>query len=822
MAMCQPENYSSSSLLSERNGGDSRKSSYRSSPSFSPSSCAPKIEAVRPYFGPDSFSSSSSSSSPASSESSASRENISGLGISLPWGDEYHAGSLTTSHGDRGGERGQSSMQMSPRPWRPPKVRDLHLLRHRSFSRHFMDGLQTPDKLASSVSTHASRRSPGEGSRKSQTRRNGRVVQPSSSSTSLYERQGRRSARSANQDKGFGAEDEVRDSPNQLDTGRGWKGKRRRKEGIEEDVGGEGIRNRASTLGSSIHGDEVFRSNGFTVFIKRQAQKEWEEQQKQHLDPSQGGGGGEHLSLLQGDDDESTQDGRADRDFLYSPLQKRFNWLCIEQGEAMQTKWKYMRVHNGGYYCFAGTNLDFSGLAAVCVDACGALIECEGVPHSSSLLSLSDAQKLPQDILGPAWRQTYCVVSRLQQAYDAFCGSPEWLYRFHEASEAWKCFRAAELDWAAKAVCVDDCHRKVDCLGGLPENPVGVVLSEKPQATLLQIQSETCMCDERVRPKAPYEGCQSKTRTGRTCMPWNTQTPHRHIELITESHNYCRNPDNEDEIWCYTTDPDVRYDFCDPLGIVERSVQPGETVDLIVSGVNVVPELSVRIYKDSSGKGICGAGGMTQSTNLTFQDQATHALPQYSIEEGAVSRLIWRNLQISNLASGTYLICACNYWYFGVSLWNGAACSKDSHFGLHLGSVSIVGPVYPSGGDVTVMSGESTSLTIQGVRMTSTDSLVVIQGATARAVECVAPNFFAVQIELFRGGADESVPVFVRGIAAGEREYLKTGFKNINERGTQADTMDFSIAFTGHYALCWRSTVNGLQSFGLVKSLVVI
>lgn len=134
------------------------------------------------------------------------------------------------------------------------------------------------------------------------------------------------------------------------------------------------------------------------------------------------------------------------------------------------------------------------------------------------------------------------------------------------------------------------------------------------------------------------------------------------------------------------------------------------------------------------------------------------------------------------------------------------------------------GPVYPDATDVTVTSGESTSLTVQGVSMSATDSLVVIKGSPgrARAVECVAPNFFAVQIELLRGGADESVPVFVQGIAAGEREYLKTGFKNINQSGSQADTMDFSIAFTGHYALCWRGIVDGQHSFGLVRSLVVV
>ena len=31
-------------------------------------------------------------------------------------------------------------------------------------------------------------------------------------------------------------------------------------------------------------------------------------------------------------------------------------------------------------------------------------------------------------------------------------------------------------------------------------------------------------------------------------------------------HNYCRNPDGESGIWCYTTNPDSRWELCCPLG----------------------------------------------------------------------------------------------------------------------------------------------------------------------------------------------------------------------------------------------------------------
>jgi hypothetical protein len=90
-----------------------------------------------------------------------------------------------------------------------------------------------------------------------------------------------------------------------------------------------------------------------------------------------------------------------------------------------------------------------------------------------------------------------------------------------------------------------------------------------------------------------YEGCQTKTREGLTCQAWSVQFPHTHSFLPPKSgntvltSNYCRNPKADSEtIWsviafcsartvcselsvgdyrCYTTDPNKRWDYCDPL-----------------------------------------------------------------------------------------------------------------------------------------------------------------------------------------------------------------------------------------------------------------
>nr|XP_022315053.1 apolipoprotein(a)-like isoform X1 [Crassostrea virginica] len=68
-----------------------------------------------------------------------------------------------------------------------------------------------------------------------------------------------------------------------------------------------------------------------------------------------------------------------------------------------------------------------------------------------------------------------------------------------------------------------------------------------------------------------YRGNISITTSGKTCQRWDSQSPHSHdygndLPLGASIHeNYCRSPDSEDAItpWCYTTDANVRWEYCD-------------------------------------------------------------------------------------------------------------------------------------------------------------------------------------------------------------------------------------------------------------------
>lgn len=64
---------------------------------------------------------------------------------------------------------------------------------------------------------------------------------------------------------------------------------------------------------------------------------------------------------------------------------------------------------------------------------------------------------------------------------------------------------------------------------------------------------------------ADYFGHVNTTISGRTCMRWASQSPHGHaFGFAKDQGNYCRNPykDEAEGPWCFTTDPNQRWEFC--------------------------------------------------------------------------------------------------------------------------------------------------------------------------------------------------------------------------------------------------------------------
>lgn len=59
-----------------------------------------------------------------------------------------------------------------------------------------------------------------------------------------------------------------------------------------------------------------------------------------------------------------------------------------------------------------------------------------------------------------------------------------------------------------------------------------------------------------------YSGKIGVTKSGRTCQAWGSQTPHEHTYGTDLPGNYCRDPSDSGYLWCYTTDPDKKWEEC--------------------------------------------------------------------------------------------------------------------------------------------------------------------------------------------------------------------------------------------------------------------
>ncbi|XP_072013340.1 scavenger receptor cysteine-rich domain-containing protein DMBT1-like [Amphiura filiformis] len=94
-----------------------------------------------------------------------------------------------------------------------------------------------------------------------------------------------------------------------------------------------------------------------------------------------------------------------------------------------------------------------------------------------------------------------------------------------------------------------------------------------------------------------YRGVVAVTSSDVTCQLWTSQTPHEHVRTEDRypgkglgEHNYCRNPDEEPGgAWCYTVDPDIRWQYCD-IGT------PRESCD----GAGTPEEHSLRLVSSTS------------------------------------------------------------------------------------------------------------------------------------------------------------------------------------------------------------------------------
>ena len=64
-------------------------------------------------------------------------------------------------------------------------------------------------------------------------------------------------------------------------------------------------------------------------------------------------------------------------------------------------------------------------------------------------------------------------------------------------------------------------------------------------------------CQHRSTSGRDYRGTANITEDGIPCQKWSDTQPHDHKDTSVGDHNFCRNPDGDSKVWCYTNDPEI-------------------------------------------------------------------------------------------------------------------------------------------------------------------------------------------------------------------------------------------------------------------------
>ena len=105
-----------------------------------------------------------------------------------------------------------------------------------------------------------------------------------------------------------------------------------------------------------------------------------------------------------------------------------------------------------------------------------------------------------------------------------------------------------------------------------------------------------------------------RTQSGRTCQRWDRNQPHvPNFQPIVNLHNFCSKPDGDNQHWCYTTDPDVRWEYCHPkcevltttttTTVTTRTPKPNHVSRTLHGGLTSQPDdQNTRCGKQNSNK----------------------------------------------------------------------------------------------------------------------------------------------------------------------------------------------------------------------------
>ncbi|KAF8821572.1 kringle domain-containing protein [Cardiosporidium cionae] len=324
-----------------------------------------------------------------------------------------------------------------------------------------------------------------------------------------------------------------------------------------------------------------------------------------------------------------------------------------------------------------------------------------------------------------------------------------------------------------------------------------------------------------------YQGCQTKTISGRTCQKWSSQTPQNHgtagVGDLNENHNFCRNPSNDKTIWCWTADPAKKFEYCEPLGVREALIQPGEKFDILLHGEDLPIKMRLRIIH---GDVPCGGNRARVTTSI----HQTKERAKLVMKEGKVVEAMFSNFvteKVIRSPDAQFRICLCNhdtYNYLGLKSNGDPPCSVMEHYDIEGGRFSVSGPRYPDD-TVSIIKGNSSDpihVTVEGRDIEEGNALFVIKkGLFSCDMIDIATEL---QEVLLRQSKNDYFKI-IAAIAQDKEIVAHPSFDfathQLAANQVRVLTHPFEIPTVGEYTLCWKKSNAFVDSIGKVADITI-
>ncbi|OEH75347.1 kringle domain-containing protein [Cyclospora cayetanensis] len=492
-----------------------------------------------------------------------------------------------------------------------------------------------------------------------------------------------------------------------------------------------------------------------------------------------------------------SDDGASIDSYTTSAAQMYLNELCEFKSKSEGMKYTAARSSSSvlQMYCFLNDEIDIYSKAKVCIDSCGKPLMCHGA------LTTEVQDNLVND---PAFAQTrildfdstkvlaeFCHNSQSQKELDSMCEGNQKAARWD--GQNWQCYDRKSLfsaDQEART-CVDNCGNLAVCYG------------QSTGGKGLALASAVCGVLHRI-------GC---LEASYLLLTWLVRWQLLHCHALWESAQHATsewNPEGESYIWCFTTDPTMRFDTCEPLGVTQQYIQPESTFSVEYYSSGASPYKSLRFFEGATEMSLCGSSDLTLSLGVELPADPRGAfveIPESLFEDGDSQKLVWSGFKLSFGQTGSLLACICDFEFAGAyTIHPNGSCTDVSDYNVHGGLLRIGGPI-PSEGlaPLSYTASKPFSLEVSGLQLRKGDRVDIARDTGSSSCFLRSLGRTLSVARGFGGQISTSYQLAAAWLEQAFNMEATVTFKSIETKGPYdlASTEPITVSSIDEYVICW-------------------